>query len=147
MSITHEQVSKVWRLTVPYFRSREKSVVHFGLFGTHAIGEGWIGCGLLAAIIAAQCGQICLTVYFNQWNALFFNAIQNKDLPAFWQQLAIFAAIAAAFMIVAVYQLYFNQWLQIRWRRWMTERFVDRWLDDGLHYRMGLGVGTAENLE
>ncbi len=65
-------------------------------------------CGLLAAIIAAQCGQIYLTGLLQSMERALFNAIQNKDLPAFWQQLIIFAAIAAAFMIVAVYQLYFN---------------------------------------
>lgn len=140
-----EQAYSVWRLAAPYFRSHEKTIVRLGPLGTYRVREGWVGCGLLAAVIAAQCGQICLTVYFNQWNAAFFNALQNKDLPEFWKQLLIFSVIAFAFIVVAVYQLYLNQWLQIRWRRWMTHRYVDRWLEGGLHYRMRLGGDSADN--
>ncbi len=145
MAAVREQVSKVWQLAVPYFRSREKTVVRLGPFGTYLVKEGWFGCGLLLAIIGAQCGQSCLTVYFNQWNAVFFDALQNKDLPTFWQQLIIFSVIAAAFIVIAVYQLYLNQWLQIRWRRWMTHCYLDRWLKDGLHYRMRLSGDAVDN--
>ena len=96
-------------------------------------------------MLAAQGAQVALTVWFNYWNALFFDALQNKDLPAFWQQLITFSVIAAAFIVVAVYQLYLNQWLQIRWRRWMTHRYLDDWLDDGVHYRMRLSGDAADN--
>ena len=71
MAAVREQVSKVWQLAIPYFQSREKTVVQLGPFGTYLVKEGWIGCGLLLAIISAQCGQICLTVYFNQWKIFF----------------------------------------------------------------------------
>ncbi|HEY4259076.1 MAG TPA: hypothetical protein VGM98_02900, partial [Schlesneria sp.] len=101
MGRAHEQARRVWRLTIPYFGSNEKTVVDLGPLGSYPVREGWIGCGLLAAVIGAQCGQVCLTVYFNEWNALFFNALQNKDLPAFWQQLIIFAVIAATFIVIA----------------------------------------------
>ena len=113
--------------------------------GRGLVKECWIGRALLAAVIAAECAQVCLTVWFNYWNALFFDALQNKDLPAFWQQLMTFTVIAAAFIVVAVYQLYLNQWLQIRWRRWMTHRYLDHWLNDGVHYRMRLSGDAADN--
>lgn len=143
--IWREQVGAVWRLAAPYFWSDEKSAVRFGPLGSWAVKESWIGRGLLAAVIAAQCAQVSLTVWFNYWNALFFDALQNKDLPAFWQQLITFSVIAAAFIVVAVYQLYLNQWLQIRWRRWMTHRYLDHWLNDGVHYRMRLSGDAADN--
>jgi len=145
MITVREQAYTVWRLAVPYFRSVEKSIVHLGPFGTYRVKEGWIGCGLVLAVICAQCGQICLTVYFNQWNAVFFDALQNKDLPTFWRQLLVFSVIAAAFMVISVYQLYLSQWLQIRWRRWMTHYYLDHWLDDGLHYRMRLSGDATDN--
>lgn len=145
MITVREQAYAVWRLAVPYFRSVEKSVVHLGPFGRYRVKERWIGCGLLLAVICAQCGQICLTVYFNQWNAVFFDALQNKDLPTFWRQLLVFSVIAAAFMVIAVYQLYLSQWLQIRWRRWMTHYYLGHWLDDGLHYRMRLSGDATDN--
>ncbi|MBZ0209691.1 MAG: hypothetical protein K8F92_08550 [Hyphomicrobium sp.] len=63
----------------------------------------------------------------------------------FWRQLILFAVIGAAFMLVSVYQLYLNQWLQIRWRRWMTHTYLDRWLTNGVHYRMRLKGDAADN--
>ena len=140
-----EQLSAVWRLTAPYFVSREKVPARFGPLGTWLVEERWLGCGLLAAVIAAQCAQVALTVYFNQWNALFFDALQNKDLPAFWRQLLVFVFIGAAFVVISAYQLYLTQWLQIRWRRWLTDRYLTNWLADGTHYRMRLSGDPADN--
>lgn len=145
LGIWREQAGAVWRLAAPYFWSHEKSARRFGPLGSWTIKESWIARALLAAVIAAQCTQVCLTVWFNYWNALFFDALQNKDLPAFWQQLITFMVIAAAFIVVAGYQLYLNQWLQIRWRRWMTHRYLDHWLKDGVHYRMRLSGDAADN--
>src|SRR5262249_40985072 len=45
----------------------------------------------------------------------------------------------------AVYQLYLSQWLQIRWRQWLTHHFLALWLKDALPYRMQLGAVGADN--
>ena len=46
---------------------------------------------------------------------------------------------------MAVYQLYLNQWLQIRWRNWMTTKYLGEWLHDANHYRMQLQGDAADN--
>jgi len=56
-----------------------------------------------------------------------------------------FCALAAAYIVLAVYQLYLNQWLQIRWRRWMTKAYLGHWLDGANHYRMQLLGDAADN--
>ena len=48
-------------------------------------------------------------------------------------------------VVLAVYQLYLNQWLQIRWRRWMTAHYLGEWLQDANHYRMQLQGDAADN--
>ena len=48
-------------------------------------------------------------------------------------------------IIVAVYQLYLNQMLQIRWRRWLTDHYLDAWLADRAYYRMQLVGGSTDN--
>ena len=53
--------------------------------------------------------------------------------------------LAAIFVVLAVYQLYLNQWLQIRWRRWMTTHYLGEWLHDANHYRMQLQGDAADN--
>src|SRR5882762_6928282 len=35
--------------------------------------------------------------------------------------------------------------LQIRWRRWLTERYLQAWLADGAYFRMQLAAGETDN--
>ncbi|OYY62858.1 MAG: ABC transporter ATP-binding protein, partial [Rhizobiales bacterium 35-66-30] len=117
------------RLALPYFRSEER----------------WSALGLLAAVIALELGWVYATVLLNQWNSAFYDAIQEKNFPAFQKQLLVFCGIAAGAIIVAVYQIYLKQWLQIRWRRWLTKRYLDHWLADETHYRLRLSGDSADN--
>jgi len=117
------------RIAVPYFRSEDG-------------GPGKI---LLIAVIALQLFQVWLNVRFNTWYKAFYDALQNKDWDTFIWQLGVFSLLAAFFIISAVYQIYLQQWLQIRWRRWLTARYLGRWLGEGTHYRMRLKGDTADN--
>jgi vitamin B12/bleomycin/antimicrobial peptide transport system ATP-binding/permease protein len=122
-------LSTIWRLAIPYFRSEDR----------------WPGRILLAAIIAIELSIVALTVLLNQWNNAFYNALQDKNWDAFVFQLGYFSVLAAFYIVLAVYQLYLNQWLQIRWRRWMTAAYLDHWLAGANHYRMQLLGDTADN--
>lgn len=119
----------LWRLTRPYWFSEER----------------WQARGLLALIVAINLGLVYLEVIFNQWNNGFYNALQNKDLPAFYDALWRFAGIAVAFIVAAVYQLYFNQMLQIRWRRWLTDQYLNNWIAGRTYYLLQLGGGKTDN--
>lgn len=139
------RLSAIWQLTTPYFFTKDPGVVRIGSRLKFTVAERWIGGSLLLIVLALEFGQVGLSVLLNNWNAEFYNALQMKKVDAFWHQLAVFSVIAAAFIVSSVYQLYLNQWLQIRWRRWMTERYVHRWLDKGTHYRMRLRGKGADN--
>ncbi|MBN8960733.1 MAG: ABC transporter ATP-binding protein/permease [Rhizobiales bacterium] len=119
----------VWRLAAPYFRSDDK----------------WPGRILLASVIAIELALVGLDVLFNQWYARFYNALQERNWDTFVSELTYFAVIAAIFIVLAVYQLYLNQWLQIRWRAWMTRHYLGEWLHDANHYRMQLLGDAADN--
>ena len=119
----------VWRIASPYFGSEDR----------------WPGVILLAAVIAIELSIVGLTVLFNSWNNVFYNALQNRDWDAFVTQLIYFCFIAGALVVLAVYQLYLNQWLQIRWRRWMTRAYLDHWMEGANHYRMQLLGDAADN--
>jgi vitamin B12/bleomycin/antimicrobial peptide transport system ATP-binding/permease protein len=107
--------------------------------------DRWPGRILLIAVIALQLFQVWLNVKFNSWYNTFYNALQNKDWNVFIYQLGVFSILAAAFIVTAVYQIYLQQWLQIRWRRWLTKRYLGRWLEHGTHYRMRLKGDQADN--
>jgi vitamin B12/bleomycin/antimicrobial peptide transport system ATP-binding/permease protein len=122
-------LATVWRIAAPYFRSEDK----------------WAGRGLLAAVIALELAGVFLMVLLNRWNNAFYNALQERDWAAFTYQTGYFCVIAAFWVAVNVYQLYLNQWLQIRWRRWMTTRYLGDWLHEANHYRMQLLGDAADN--
>ena len=107
--------------------------------------EKWAARALLAAVVVLNLAAVWLNVRLNAWNNDFYNALQEYDWPKFWWQFAIFGMIAVALIVVAVYQLYLRQILQIRWRRWMTERFLKAWLDDQAYYRMQLDQSATDN--
>lgn len=107
-------------LATPYFNSEER----------------WVARTLLASIVALNLGAVYLLVMINDWNRSFYDALQNRDQPVFWTELWRFAAIAAVYICVAVYRFYLTQRLEMRWRRWMSEDMLRRWLDTGAFYRI-----------
>ncbi len=122
-------LATVWRISAPYFRSEDK----------------WAGRGLLAAVIAIELAIVGITVLINQWNSRFYNALQERNWDNFVSEIIYLSVLAAIFIVLAVYQLYLNQWLQIRWRRWMTAQYLGDWLDKANHYRMQLQGDAADN--
>jgi vitamin B12/bleomycin/antimicrobial peptide transport system ATP-binding/permease protein len=119
----------VWRIAAPYFRSEDKLA----------------GRVLLAAVIAIELSLVLINVLLNQWNNRFYNALQEKNWDGFVREIAIFSLLATFYIGLSVYQLYLNQWLQIRWRRWMTTTYLSQWLHDANHYRMQLQGDAADN--
>ena len=116
------QTVKVWALSIPYFKSEEK----------------WKARALLAAIVALNLLGVYLLVLLNEWNQVFYDALQNKNAAVFWQQLGRFTYIAFALIILAVYKFYLTQLLEMRWRAWMTEHYLARWLSNQSFYKMEL---------
>ncbi|HTC11585.1 MAG TPA: ABC transporter ATP-binding protein/permease [Acetobacteraceae bacterium] len=127
-----------WRLARPYFRSEQK----------------WTAWGLLAVVIGLNLLIVGMGVVFSFWNRVMFNTLQTKDWEAFVQLLFLyrrtefgimpgFCEFAALYVVVGVYRVYLTQWLEIRWRNWMTTRFLDEWLADRAYYRISLTIDRA----
>lgn len=119
----------LWRLAIPYWSSEDK----------------WAARGLLAAVIGLNLGLIAINVRFNTWNNDFYNALQELDQDEFYKQIAIFTGLAVTFVLISVYQLYLNQMLQIRWRRWLTRRYLGAWLGDQRFYRLQVARAETDN--
>ena len=116
------QVRRVWALSLPYFQSEEK----------------WQARGLLAACVALNLGLVYLMVLLNDWNRVFYDALQNRDADVFWKQLGVFGLLATIFIVVAVYRFYLTQLLELRWRAWMTNDYLQRWLSHPVFYQLEL---------
>ncbi|MBN8988100.1 MAG: ABC transporter ATP-binding protein/permease [Rhizobiales bacterium] len=129
MNSIRSTLATVWRIAAPYFSSEDK----------------WAGRALLAAVIAIELALVAIDVLLNQWQARFFNALQEYNWDVFVREIGVFCLIATSFVVLSVYQLYLNQWLQIRWRRWLTQHYLGEWLHGANHYRMQLQGDAADN--
>ncbi|MBM3523209.1 MAG: ABC transporter ATP-binding protein/permease, partial [Alphaproteobacteria bacterium] len=119
----------LWALTRPYWSSEDR----------------WAARGLLAVVVGLSLGLVYLEVLFNRWNNAFYNTLQSKDWPGFKYQLGYFSVLAVLFIVAAVYRLYFRQMLEIRWRRWLTDRFIARWLAHRTYLRLQLTDRETDN--
>jgi putative ATP-binding cassette transporter len=113
---------QAWSLTRPYFSSEER----------------WRARGLLLAIVALNLGLVYMAVLFNDWNKLFYDALQEKQQAVFWEQLGRFSYLAVGFIVIAVYKFYLTQLLEMRWRAWMTRHYLQRWLSSHAFYHLEL---------
>ena len=109
-----------WRLMSSYWHSQEK----------------WKARGLLAGVIALTLGQVYMLVLLNGWNNDFYNALQQRAFESFWPLIGQFAGFAFLHIIFAVYAVYVRQILEIKWRKWMTDKYLDRWLGHQTYYRL-----------
>ena len=129
MSRLASTLAVIWRLASPYFNSEDRLA----------------GRLLLAGVIAIELSLTSINVMLNHWQNRFYNALQDRNWDSFVTELVIFSALVGGYAVLAVYQLYLQQWLQIRCRIWMTRRYVDHWLIGANHYRMQLLGDAADN--
>ncbi len=129
-----------WQLSKPYFWRSE---------------ERWSALILLASVLGLRFGLVGMSVVLSYWNREFFNALQEKNWDAFlallfWYRntdsgfMPGFCEVALVYIVVAIYFTYLSQWLQIRWRRWMTGRFLDEWLADRAYYRIAMAQDPVQ---
>ncbi len=133
----------VWYLASPYLRSEEK----------------WSAYGLLAVVLAADFLLVQVSVVLNTSNGALVNAFQQYDQPAFLRLLLTyesspdgffgiipgFVPVIAVALLILVNGRYLRQWLQIRWRRWLTAHYQAEWLSGRAYYRIGLQTETLGN--
>ncbi len=111
-----------WRLVTPYFRSEEWPIAILLLVG--AVGLTFSAVGL--------------EVLFNNWNRRFYDALQNKQEAVFWKEIVTFCWLAALFIAVGISRAIVSPYLRLRWRRWLTRRYLAHWLDGRGYYRIEL---------
>ncbi len=122
-------VQGMWQITKAYWFSEEK----------------WMARALLAVIIALNLGQVYILVLVNEWSNTFYNTLQNYDKDGFVSAIGTFCILAVCHIIVAVYVLYMQQLLEIKWRRWLTEKYLQTWLHKQAYYQMQLLDHRTDN--
>lgn len=130
-----------WRLTLPYFMHSE---------------ERWSARAILFGIIALALFQVGGNVLINYWYGQFYDSLQAKDLDSFirlllwyrWDDahgfMPGFVPIVTPLVPLGGLQIYMQQLLQIRWRRWMTNSVLGAYLTGRAYYVIGLANGQGD---
>ena len=128
-TLSREFLRDLWVLARPYWFSEERRSARL----------------LLSAVIALNLCVVYITVEYNLWQNAFYNSLQNKDPAEFWRQLTKFFVLTAAYVLLIVHGNYLRQLLQIRWRRWLTQKYLNEWLDERMYYRLQLTDRGTDN--
>ena len=117
-------------LALPYFRSEDR----------------WRARFLLTGVIAAELGLVYVAVAAANWNAGFFNALEKRSWELMQPELVTFCFLVVGAVITAMAQYYFGQSLTIRWRQWMTKRYLGVWMAEGRHFRINFVHHNVDNI-
>ena len=125
---TTEWGRQFWRITGDYFKGRQSAPV-------------WavVGLLLLSAILVVRI-NVLLSYYAND----LFSALQvtfqpdsarNTGIQGFWSTILVFAVLAVCYVARTLADLYLTQRFIMRWRIWLSRRFIDDWLGDYAYFR------------
>lgn len=118
-----------WHLCRGYWQSEEK----------------WKGRGLLGVVIGLNFAAVYLLVQINNWYNNFYNALQGYQEELFWPLVGEFTALAFIYILIAVYAIYLRQMLQLKWRTWMTDRYLAAWMEEQAYYRLQVLRSDTDN--
>src|SRR5262249_4352063 len=107
--------------------------------------DGRTGALLYATAIAFELGTVQVNVILAATQRRIFDEIQTKAMLPFLSAVALFLGFALLFVLVSTYRIYVRQILEIRWRRWLTDHFLDEWMGSQAYYRMELHREHTDN--
>src|SRR3954447_11806473 len=102
---------------------------------------------MTVCLIALVIGQLIFQYQLNVWNRTIFDALEKKDSAVVLNQALLFVPLAAGSILVAVCVVYARMRMQRRWRAWLTEHTITRWLAKGRYYQLNVIEGDHKNPE
>ena len=126
---THHVAWKFVVLAVPYWNSEQR----------------WKVRSATLFLLALTVGQVALVIWTSFWNRRFFDALEARSAGELLSEIAVFGLILALTMAVTALHMEVKRWLQLDWRRWLTRRVVDQWMNRARHYRLQFVEGEHDN--
>jgi putative ATP-binding cassette transporter len=139
-------VRQVVRIADRYFETDEVGEARVWPFRRFRAFERRIAIAMVVLLVLLNQAEVGALLRLSFFNRDWFNAIQARDSAKFWWQLlAVFTPWAFIYVSMQVVEFFAQQMLVIRWRRWLTDHFVSRWLANHNHYRISLAAGQTDN--
>ena len=118
-----------WFLARPYWTSDQK----------------YKSLGLIILVIIFNMLTVYMSVLFNKWNNVFYDAIQNYDKKVFIAAIYKFGILAFFYIFFQVMSYYFRKFLEIGWRRWLTKYYLDTWFSKKSFYKTRFLSSLSDN--
>ena len=99
---------------------------------------------LTLGLVAVVLSQIALNYRLNFWTRDVFNAVEQKDAAALWQQAYLLLPLAALSVALAVAAVYGRMTTQRSWRGWLVSHLIGRWVSHGRYYQLNLIKGDHQ---
>jgi putative ATP-binding cassette transporter len=132
-----EQARKDYLLTRFWISAR-------GFWGKGGDRLAWIfSIGLVVLIVT----NVGFQYGINVWNRAIFDAIEKRDSATVFYLTAVFFPLAIGSVLLGVAQVFTRMGIQRRWRAWLTNSVVSRWLSNGRYYQLNLVGGDHQNPE
>lgn len=107
-----------WELIKTYWQSSERKSAYL----------------FVAAILVLTVTLVGFDVVFTYWYNYFYNSLQEYNVHDCIRLLILFFILAAFYIVLQVYRYYIAQLFGLRWRRWLTQQLIGRWLQKRGYY-------------
>jgi vitamin B12/bleomycin/antimicrobial peptide transport system ATP-binding/permease protein len=139
-------VRQIMQIADRYFNADEIGRARVWPLPPYTARERNIAVAMVVVLVLLNQTEVGVLVRLNFFNRDLFDAIQSRNAAAFWQQLLfVFTPWAFGYVAMMVIEFFMRSMLVIRWRRWLTDHFVSRWLSRHNHYRISLVAGQTDN--
>jgi vitamin B12/bleomycin/antimicrobial peptide transport system ATP-binding/permease protein len=139
-------VDQIMRIADRYFNAPEAASARIWPFPPYAALERRIAAAMVVFLVVINQAEVGILVRLNFFNRTWFDAIQTRNEVVFWEQLLlVFTPYAFIYVGMTVIEFFVQSMLVMRWRTWLTDHFVSRWLASHNHYRVSLVAGQTDN--
>jgi putative ATP-binding cassette transporter len=139
-------VRQIMGIADRYFNATETARARIWPFPAYTALERRIAIAMVVFLVVINQAEVAIIVRLNFFNRAWFDAIQARNATVFWEQLLlVFTPYAFVYVAMTVVEYFVQSMLVIRWRTWLTDHFVSRWLTHHNHYRISLVAGQTDN--
>jgi len=139
-------VKRMMAIADLYFSAADPAPARLWPFPAFVTKERAIGAALLVALILMHQIAVGIGVRITFYYRDMMNALQEMNAGEFWRQvLLVFAPWAFFSVALGLVDVFVYAIMIIRWRRWLTDHYANKWLDGHRHYVVQLQEGQADN--
>ncbi|NEQ51443.1 MAG: ABC transporter ATP-binding protein/permease [Leptolyngbya sp. SIO3F4] len=109
-----------------------------------ALGRRWTQWSLLGLLLLLSFTVNGINVSISYIFRFVQNALTEQDANTFWQFLFVYGGIIVVAVPIIVLYRYVRLKLALRWRKWLTEHFLDRYFTNRAYYELDSNAANTE---